>query len=345
MTALAVSTQDSYAAAFRSFERYCLGHGVPGSLFSPTVYVLMGFAAYLKETLRLRAATISSYLAGVRSYCVDFDGEIIAFKHPLLLRMLEGCRRRERATQGPARVRVPITTPVLRAMVRARGRASSTRTIMLAAAMITAFFGLFRAGEITFKGKRYPLLRRADVTWAPDGRSVTIHLRQSKTDIRRRGVAVTLFANDSDICPVAHLRRTWEAAVRKGSEDPLFQNAGGGPLTYMAFLRAVKTWASAAGLPTTAVGTHSLRSGAATSLAKLGLSDYLIKTMGRWTSLCYQRYIALDQADLRRASARLARLEERALAAHPEGNRAALHRGQSSSRAPKNRVHRPSRTR
>lgn len=37
-------------------------------------------------------------------------------------------------------------------------------------------------------------------------------------------------------------------------------------------------------------GTHSLRIGGASTLAMLGVEDHIIQTLGRWTSLCYQRY-------------------------------------------------------
>ena len=36
---------------------------------------------------------------------------------------------------------------------------------------------------------------------------------------------------------------------------------------------------------------HSFRGGAATSASKARIEDYLIKTLGRWSSDCYVRYI------------------------------------------------------
>ena len=48
---------------------------------------------------------------------------------------------------------------------------------------------------------------------------------------------------------------------------------------------------SAAGLDTSGYSGHSFRIGSATSAARVGLEDSLIKSLGRWESSAYQRYI------------------------------------------------------
>lgn len=51
---------------------------------------------------------------------------------------------------------------------------------------------------------------------------------------------------------------------------------------------------------------HSFRKGAATVCAKNRLEDNLMKTIGRWSSDCYQRYICIDQKTLRDAQVAMA---------------------------------------
>ena len=41
---------------------------------------------------------------------------------------------------------------------------------------------------------------------------------------------------------------------------------------------------------------HSFRIGAATTTASVGLPPWLIKTLGRWSSDCYERYVRCPQA-------------------------------------------------
>ena len=50
---------------------------------------------------------------------------------------------------------------------------------------------------------------------------------------------------------------------------------------------------------------HTYRIGATTTAASVGLPPWLIKTLGRWTSDCYERYIRLPDSLLSEVSTRL----------------------------------------
>ena len=88
-------------------------------------------------------------------------------------------------------------------------------------------------------------------------------------------------------CPIsailAYLYLQWP------SSGPLFIDTHGRPLTrsrLSSFVQSVK----GGGNPWAVLG-HSFCIGAATTAARCGIPDHLIKTMGRWTSDAYQLYI------------------------------------------------------
>ena len=74
------------------------------------------------------------------------------------------------------------------------------------------------------------------------------------------------------------------------ASTPLLVLAGA-PLTKDMFVKETGLYIALIGKDASKYSGHSYRSGCATSAAMVGMSDWEIKLLGRWTSDAYQRYI------------------------------------------------------
>ena len=94
-------------------------------------------------------------------------------------------------------------------------------------------------------------------------------------------------------------------AVQGPSPGPLFCFADGRPSTRQLLSSTVLSLLCSAGYSGYYSG-HSFRIGAANTAASRGLPDHLIKTLGRWSSDAYQRYIRKSAGSLSEVSSLLA---------------------------------------
>jgi hypothetical protein len=157
------------------------------------------------------------------------------------------------------------------------------------------FFGFLRVGEVVspanpdFDPKLHLTYKDVRMDTCESPRFLQIHIKASKTDPFRKGVAIFLGSTDSSICPVAAIL---DYMVRRGeSGGPFFTFADSRFLTRDRFVAAVRTALSSAGYDCSQYAGHSFRIGAATTAAQRGVQDSLIKTLGRWESNAYTVYI------------------------------------------------------
>ena len=134
---------------------------------------------------------------------------------------------------------------------------------------------------------------------------ISLRIKQSKSDPFRIGVEVFLGKTGTDLCPVQALIRY--LALRRPEAGPLFMTPSGAPLTRALLVKELQTALHSKGIQAAQYKGHSFRIGAATTAARQGMEDSLIKTLGRWRSSAYQAYIRIPRQDLAATSAVLAR--------------------------------------
>lgn len=298
---LANSTQRSYGSAQHRFLTFCSETGlqpVPAS-----EKVLCYFVAHLANG-NLKHRTIKCYLSAVRYLHIaeGFDDPFTPSLHRLQY-TLQGIKRCE-AEQGRGnRERLPISPDILR-LIKAVWDAESSDPdkVMLWAACCIAFFGFLRAGELTVPGDdaydpAVHLSYRDISVDNPDNPQVLrIVIKQSKTDPFRKGVNLYLGKTSTDLCPVTSLANY--LIIRSTTDGPLFQFKDGRPLTRHRLVLAVREALQQAGFDQSRYCGHSFRIGAATTAAKKGMEDSVIKTLGRWNSVAYLQYVKIPREQL-----------------------------------------------
>ena len=118
-----------------------------------------------------------------------------------------------------------------------------------------------------------------------------VEIKASKTDPFHKGMSLIIGQTLQTICPVRAMKEYLDILPRTWT-GPLFTYSNGRRLTRQHLTSDLRTLFGRLGLNSSHYAGHSFRIGAATSAAVLGLPSWLIKTLGRWTSDCFETYIS-----------------------------------------------------
>lgn len=276
--------------------------------FPVNEHLLSRFAAYLFRE-GLKGGTIKNYMAAVRHAQISMGlGDPRMSDMPQLGYVIRGIKR---VTGGPPRTRLPITPDLLKVMQKSWSPSSSRDGAMLWAAACMCFFGFLRCGEVVISSDASydPQMNLSLEDVKVDSRVkpslVEVNIKVSKTDPFRQGVKVYFGTTARDICPVTAI--VHYLALRGAGPGPLFIFNDGKGLTRERFVLAVKAALSSGGIDASSYAGHSFRIGAATTAAKVGMQDSLIRTLGRWESTAYLLYIRTPRSTLRAVAGTLLR--------------------------------------
>lgn len=292
----AASTKQTYAAGIKRFISFCLAEGIvtPSSPLLPaTETTLLYFVGHLSQSVSY--ATVKTYLASVSHLHVIFQIPFDMGSMPLLEKCLKGlkCLKGEKV-----RDRRPITVHELECLYTTL-RPQFTNSVdnaMLWAAFTLAFFGFLRCSEFTCNSSFDPEchLSRNDIIFYPNilkAEHFEVVIKRSKTDPFRHGCRLAIGSSRNKLCPVRAMKNYILQSSSVQTSRPLFEFESGAPLTRTALTSHLRSLLQQQGLDETFYASHSFRIGAATTAGSVGLPTWLIKTLGRWSSDCYERYI------------------------------------------------------
>jgi hypothetical protein len=301
---LAQSTVKIYSSGVKKYTAYCMRVGrVP---LPTSEELITGFVATLAKK-NLSYASVRTYLSAIRYHQIACGhGDPGISQMSWLEYTLKGIRKDEAHTQAAkrSRDRQPVTPRILRRLFEVWKKLPIIRDAkMLWAATCLAFYGFLRVGEFTSPSSnsfdKEVYLSLADISVdSPSAPSVLfVRLKQSKTDQLRQGVTIVLGKSEQfPLCPLSAVLSYMVVMGR--SRGPLFIWKNGQFLTRENFVAAVRKALEAADLDASTFNGHSFRIRAATTAASRGMEDSMIKTLGRWESEAYQRYVKIPRQQL-----------------------------------------------
>ena len=297
---LALSTKRTYRSGTNRYIRMCsLANVTPFPVSEKSLCLFVGhlFAD------RLSSQTVKSYLAAVRYSQISLGlGDPRVDAMPQLGYVLRGAKKLAKKGKKP---RLPISPEILHSLRSYWERlqpGDDFNIKMLWAAACMCFFGFLRSGEIVVPSAREfdpeVHLAQGDVLVSDPANPsyIEVRIKASKTDPFRLGVSVYLGRTGSLLCPVAAIL---SYMVTRGPESgAFFRFEDGKPLTRQRFVKEVRTALAASGIDASLYSGHSFRIGAATTAAQRGVSDAVIKMLGRWESSAYTLYIRTPRSQL-----------------------------------------------
>ena len=164
---------------------------------------------------------------------------------------------------------------------------------LIKAAFLLAFSGFFRVGELTVgpKGDQIHTVKIKNVKLFSN--HFEIFLVSSKTDQIGTGTTISLSAKaEKDNCPLAILIKYLKG--RPAGNGPLFCHFDSKPLTRYQFSSVLKHNLAVLSISGAQFTSHSFRIGMAATCAMEGVPEDQIKTLGRWKSGAYFRYIRIS---------------------------------------------------
>ena len=155
------------------------------------------------------------------------------------------------------------------------------------------FLFFLRIGEITEIGNASDnhVIKISDIKF--EGNNLKVTIQSSKTDQIGNSTTLILPKNKCESMCVARQLKAY-LKFRPNIDGQLFCHLNHKKLTRFQFLAILRSALKFIGLSSDDYNTHSFRIGAATTAAMLGKSDNEIKSMGRWKSDSFKRYIRMD---------------------------------------------------
>lgn len=271
------------------------------------------FIDWLVNDRKVGAATISTYLAGIRKLHTVNGFDDPNLRNDFINQIIRGKLNKERVlkrtNENKGKGRLPVTLTILKLLKELIRRSSLNNIDKLLTWSVCslAFFGGFRIHEIlpqfeSFYDPDFTLLvgdlRITEYVCENSIKQIAeVTVKTPKESKNGKDVIVDVFEVPGHFCPVKAFLK-WEAnATTSKTPGPLFREADGTPFTGRKFNQRLKNLLSSVfDYNKDKITSHSFRGGLASFLGAAGVSIAELKQAGRWNSRSWEHYVKVPRA-------------------------------------------------
>ena len=292
------STKANYYSVWKLFNEFFIKLDTKPTSWEDRLILFVG---YLIEQNK-RSQTVKSYVSAIRGVLRE-DGIELNEDRFLLKAITRACKLKN----DRVKTRLPIRKGMLSVILRFTEQHFDKKgqeylKILYQSLFATAYFGLFRIGELTYSPHT---IKVTDVNIASNKRKLLFILRSSKThggfakhqtvkidSTRKRGRRYQPVKQNLDLCPYNLLRKFLAIRPKYNREsEPFFVFSDRSPIYPSHAQSVLKEILKKAGFNEKFYSFHSYRAGRAGDLLKMKISIPVIQELGRWTSNSVYAYL------------------------------------------------------
>lgn len=289
----------TYSWAWKKFSGWCKENGYEPLNPPNASYEFLAslFIASMAKGRKLKDASISCYLAGIRHFYNE-KGVVIDTAHSEIRKIRAGIKRELGTRQVQ---KLPLTTDSIKLVIDSLGKLIWPIEVRDKAMILVGFAGAFRRSELIGIDLEH-------LTFDQFGCS--IFLPKSKVDQEMQGRSVDIpFASNAQYCPVRALQEWIRCAQIESGPIFLQVHKGGNIIRERLGDRSValvlKKRCEPFGFSDDIAG-HSLRSGHVTSSIKNGTPEtWVMRQTGHQNSNTLRKYVRMQKEFVSNSAARL----------------------------------------
>ena len=305
--AVTKNTHSSYKTALKLWNQCARESRFDSNLPCSEQNTLIYVAWLIKRGVR--ASTIEVYLSGIRAAHLESGlnpPNIRTDRIKLIIngKSHEDCQKKQ---TGELTTRLPITPNMLKLFKAELSNSnmsySDTRMIWAVACML--FFGGFRPGELLCRNSLsfdpHNALLGKDIKMKTvkvnnlETETMQVYLVTEKADSSGNGKIVDIYSSASTLCPIQAFKKFRDQAKIE-EKKPVFRLQNGKNFTTKMLNEKLKQYLGKhVDTECKRVTGHSFRIGIASLVAQLGYSEEQIKSLGRWSSEAYLKYLRLPR--------------------------------------------------